>query len=80
MFWFFIAALAGCSDQNAQVENAVDENPTFDSNTVITSDTIPEILHLDNPELDSIPIAMDSVGPTILPKDTNYKKPSGVRN
>ncbi len=47
---------------------------TVDSNTVGNTDTIPDILYLDNPKLDSFPMAMDSAGPTIEPEDTQYKK------
>jgi hypothetical protein len=43
-----------------------------DSNTVGTTDTTPSILYLDNPKLDSFPMAMDSAGPIIEPQDTQY--------
>ncbi|HYH14285.1 MAG TPA: hypothetical protein VD794_03640, partial [Flavisolibacter sp.] len=45
---------------------------TVDSNTIGTTDTVPAILYLDNPQQDSFPMAMDSVGPTIQPEDTLY--------
>jgi hypothetical protein len=48
---------------------------TIDSNTVKITDTAPPLLYLDNPRLDSFPMAMDSAGPTILPGDTIYQKP-----
>lgn len=48
---------------------------TIDSNTVNNEDTAPSILYLDNTGLDSFPMAMDSVGPTIQADDTSYRKP-----
>ena len=48
---------------------------TIDSNTVNNEDTAPSILYLDNTRLDSFPMALDSVGPTIQADDTSYRKP-----
>ena len=48
---------------------------TVDSNVAGMPDSIPPTLHLDSHRTDtSFPVAMDSMGATINPQDTNYKK------
>ena len=62
---FLIAGL-GCAD-------AEPEKPasTVDSNTIVTGDSTPAILHLDNASKDSsFSVALDSIGPTVDAADT----------
>jgi len=66
-------SFAGCTNNSESDEATVIS--TVDSNTIGTTDTIPTILYLDNPNLDTFPMAMDSAGPIIEPEDTVYRKP-----
>jgi hypothetical protein len=61
----------GCASSGSEEDVSFS---TVDSNTVEAADTVPAILHLDNPRLDSFPVAMDSPGPTIQPEDTLYRE------
>ena len=68
-----LLSITGCTD-NAE-SGTTNGFSTVDSNTIIPSDTVPPTIYLDDPSLDTFPMALDSAGPTIEPKDTQYKKP-----
>lgn len=69
-----LLSIAGCTDDSESGATTVFS--TVDSNTIGVADTVPPILYLDNPSLDTFPMAMDSTGPTIEPQDTQYRKPA----
>ena len=66
-------SFVSCSSSEGSEEATIS---TVDSNTISTADTVPAILYLDNPQQDSFPMTLDSAGPTIEPKDTQYRKPT----
>ncbi len=75
LLWFVLFLSTGCNNENNDnVTNEGEALPTFDSTTIEASDTVPQLLHLDNPLQDSTPITLDAPGNTILPEDTNYRK------
>ncbi len=64
--------LAGCHEQREEPPVNVS---TVDSNTITPPDPNLPGLYLDSHQVDtSFVIAMDSVVPDILPKDTNYRR------
>ncbi|MBD0279188.1 MAG: hypothetical protein ICV51_06845 [Flavisolibacter sp.] len=66
----FLVSLFACNSHTEEPNLS-----TLDSNTVVSGDSIPPAIYLDNPEIDtSFPVAMDSAGATIRPEDTNYLK------
>jgi hypothetical protein len=79
IYCFFLMLLISCGEADTDSSTQSEAMPTIDSNTVEPLDTIPDILHLDNPSLDSTPIVLDEPSQTIYPKDTNYKR-SGKKN
>jgi hypothetical protein len=71
--WLMISI--GCGDEAGKDEMQSQEMPTFDSSTLHNADTLTHLLNLDHPQSDESAIVLDSPGVTILPKDTNYRKP-----
>ena len=56
-------------------EEANGKFSTVDSNVAGAPDSLPTALHLDSLRKDtSVPVALDSMGATINPADTVYKK------
>lgn len=72
VFIIVLIGFASCTNSGGEEDRTTVS--TVDSNTVGTADSVPPILYLDDPKLDSFPMAMDSAGPTIEPQDTQYKK------
>ncbi len=66
MVILFLAACAGCTGSGPEKPVS-----TVDSNTIVTGDSIPAILHLDDAREDSsFSVALDSIGPTVDAADT----------
>ena len=59
--------LISCGDEAAKPKDV----STVDSNILQPIDTTPTTFHLDNL---SDTVALDSMGPTINPEDTNYNR------
>ena len=74
-FYAWLILSIGCGDEAEKDELQSQEMPTFDSSTLQNTDTLTPLLNLDHPQSDESAIVLDSPGVTILPKDTNYRRP-----
>jgi hypothetical protein len=63
-----LAGVVSCNNESPQQKLT-----TVDSNVAGNPDSLPQTLYLDSHRVDtSFPVAMDSAGPTVRPKDTSY--------
>ena len=69
LFLFLTFLGTACSNETADTQAPAAS--TIDSNTVNQGDSIPAILHLDNADDTTFPVALDSLGPTVDAVDTS---------